>query len=31
MNVRPKDEMELQKREAAGIIRASRFVRHYAH
>lgn len=28
---RPKDEKELQEREATGIIRASRFVRRYAH
>jgi len=28
---RPKDEEELQKREVVGIIRASRFVRKYAH
>jgi Fic family protein len=31
MPTRPKDENELQKREAAGVIRASRFVRQYAH
>ena len=30
MNFRPKDKEELQKREAIGIIRASRFVRKYA-
>jgi fido (protein-threonine AMPylation protein) len=30
MTVRPKDEEELQKREAAGVIRASRFVRLYS-
>ncbi|MEK7187195.1 MAG: Fic family protein [Patescibacteria group bacterium] len=28
---RPKDENDLQKREATGVIRASRFVRKYAH
>ncbi len=28
---RPKDEQEMQKREAIGVIRASRFVRTYAH
>lgn len=28
---RPKNEEELQKREALGVIRASRFVRRYAH
>lgn len=28
---RPKDKEELQKREAIGVIRASRFVRRYAH
>lgn len=28
---RPKNEEELQKREAIGVIRASRFVRKYAH
>lgn len=28
--IRPKDEEELQKREAIGVIRASRFVRKYA-
>ncbi len=28
---RPKDEEEMQKREAIGVIRASRFVREYAH
>ena len=28
---RPKNEEELQKREAIGVIRASRFVRRYAH
>lgn len=28
---RPKNEEELQKREAVGVIRASRFVRRYAH
>lgn len=28
---RPKNEEELQKREATGVIRASRFVRRYAH
>ena len=27
---RPKDEEELQKREAIGVIRASRFIRKYA-
>lgn len=30
MNGRPQDEEELQKREATGVIRASRFVRLYA-
>src|SRR3989339_901144 len=30
MAVRPKDEAELQKREAIGVIRASRFVRKHA-
>ena len=31
MIVRPKDKREYEKREANGIIRASRFVRKYAH
>lgn len=31
MILRPSDELELQKREAIGVIRASRFVRKYAH
>jgi cell filamentation protein len=31
MATRPGDEAELQKREAIGVIRASRFVRKYAH
>lgn len=31
MPARPKDKKELQKREAIGVIRASRFVRRYAH
>lgn len=30
MKSRPKNEEELQKREAVGVIRASRFVRKYA-
>src|SRR3989338_1140197 len=30
MNSRPHNEKELQKREAIGVIRASRFVREYA-
>lgn len=30
MVIRPKDEKELQKREAIGTIRASRFIRRYA-
>jgi fido (protein-threonine AMPylation protein) len=31
MSTRPQNEEELQKREAIGVIRASRFVRRYAH
>ncbi|MDP3989561.1 MAG: hypothetical protein Q8P93_05000 [bacterium] len=31
MATRQGDESELQKREAIGVIRASRFVRKYAH
>ncbi len=31
MATRPGDEAELQKREAIGVIRASRFVRKYAN
>jgi len=31
MSVRPQNEEELQKREAIGVIRASRFIRKYAH
>src|SRR3989338_7855989 len=31
MSSRPQTEEELQKREAIGVIRASRFVRKYAH
>jgi fido (protein-threonine AMPylation protein) len=31
MVLRPSDEVELQKREAIGVIRASRFIRKYAH
>ena len=31
MPTRPKNEEDLQKREAAGVIRASRFIRRYAH
>ena len=30
MSLRPKNKEELQKREAIGIIRASRFIRDYA-
>src|SRR3989338_4773039 len=31
MTKRPENEDELQKREAIGVIRASRFIRRYAH
>lgn len=31
MRTRPRNDEELQKREAIGVIRASRFVRQYAH
>ncbi len=31
MPTRPKNQDELQKREAIGIIRASRFIRNYSH